>query len=741
MTISTSASQITVAGTGSAYTFNFNFVGDSASDIVVSYINASGIQTILTPSQYSISLTAPAVNQLWGIGGTVTYPLTGPAIAVGTYLLIQRVLPLTQQVSIQNQGNFYAQVTEQALDIIEMQLQQIAARGGAYRGVWATGILYNFGDVVQDGANGNNTQNYYMCANPNTSGTWSTDLANGDWVLVINTQQILAAASAAAASATAAASSASSASTSASSASTSATTAATAATNASNSATAAAGSATSASTSATNASNSATAAAGSATSASTSATNAASSATSAAGSASTATTQAGIATTQAGNASTSASNAATSATNAAASAVNAGSTFTATSTTSNTIGTGNFTFTTQANKNFIAGQPIIAVSQANSANYIHGVVNSYSGTTLVITEMDNGGSGAHADWNIAVTGTPGPAGTGNINSGTSGQLAYYAGTGTTISGDPNVTTSGGALTAGVAGTTQGSFVAAGSVSGATTFTGPTSGGGTVTAPMGSGTILYAATAAATYETQSAAALLAPLASPTFTGIPAAPTAAYGTSTTQLATTAFVGLPFRTQHRQIFTTSGTYTPSANALYIQIEMVGGGGGGGGANASPGAGGGGGAGSYSRTWTTPAVTTITIGAGGTGNPTATGSTGGTTSYGTLTCPGGAGGLGSGTPGGVLGGPGGAASGIGDVTIGGSAGCNGFLTSSSGQSVGGNGGPSFFGGAGQGGFNNNGGTSATGYGSGGGGNAGSSAAAGSGANGIVIITEFCGS
>lgn len=34
-------------------------------------------------------------------------------------------------------------------------------------------------------------------------------------------------------------------------------------------------------------------------------------------------------------------------------------------------------------------------------------------------------------------------------------------------------------------------------------------------------------------------LLAPLASPTFTGTPAAPTASAGTNTTQLATTAFV----------------------------------------------------------------------------------------------------------------------------------------------------------------------------------------------------------
>ena len=40
-------------------------------------------------------------------------------------------------------------------------------------------------------------------------------------------------------------------------------------------------------------------------------------------------------------------------------------------------------------------------------------------------------------------------------------------------------------------------------------------------------------------TAAAAATYAPIASPTFTGVPAAPTAATGTSTTQLATTAFV----------------------------------------------------------------------------------------------------------------------------------------------------------------------------------------------------------
>jgi len=177
---------VIVAGNSAQYTFAFPFVGDSSSNISVSYINASGTQTALSPSQYTLALNAAAANQLWGVGGTVTYPLVGPAIATGTYLLIQRTLPLTQEVSVQNQGNYYAQVIEQALDIIEMQLQQVSARTGQLRGVWATGVQYGYGDIVIDGANGNGTGNYYLCVIANTSTTWAADLAAGDWSLVIS---------------------------------------------------------------------------------------------------------------------------------------------------------------------------------------------------------------------------------------------------------------------------------------------------------------------------------------------------------------------------------------------------------------------------------------------------------------------------------------------------------------------------------------------------------------------------
>lgn len=89
------------------------------------------------------------------------------------------------------------------------------------------------------------------------------------------------------------------------------------------------------------------------------------------------------------------------------------------------------------------------------------------------------------------------------------------------------------------------------------------------------------------------ALKSPLASPTFTGVPAAPTAAAGTNTTQLATTAFVHTEFATTASyaaptiQVFTSSsGTYTTPTSPRtprYLKIRAIGGGGGGGGAGTA--------------------------------------------------------------------------------------------------------------------------------------------------------------
>ncbi|MCX7177720.1 MAG: hypothetical protein NTX56_02795 [Proteobacteria bacterium] len=83
----------------------------------------------------------------------------------------------------------------------------------------------------------------------------------------------------------------------------------------------------------------------------------------------------------------------TAASNSASAAAGAAAAILATSTTSLAIAIASKTFTTQASKQFAAGQFVTATSAANSANYMHGQVTSYISTSLVVDVQDIGGSG------------------------------------------------------------------------------------------------------------------------------------------------------------------------------------------------------------------------------------------------------------------------------------------------------------------------------------------------------------
>lgn len=183
MTISATASSTTAQGNGVVNQFDFDFPCPSVSDLQVIYTDATGTPFTLSPTQYSVTLNAVLPNQLWPLGGTVVYPLVGLPISIGTSITIARIVPLTQETSLDNQGNFYPAAVERALDTLTMELQQVNGRTGQIRGVWQTGVRYNFGDIVQDGINGGNTGSFYTCAQANLSGVWATDLANGDWSL------------------------------------------------------------------------------------------------------------------------------------------------------------------------------------------------------------------------------------------------------------------------------------------------------------------------------------------------------------------------------------------------------------------------------------------------------------------------------------------------------------------------------------------------------------------------------
>jgi len=231
-----------------------------------------------------------------------------------------------------------------------------------------------------------------------------------------------------------------------------------------------------------------------------------------------------------------------------------------------------------------------------------------------------------------------------------------------------------------------------------------------------------------------------------------------TSALHAATKSYVDLRVRSVKRQVFTASGTYTPSSGMIHCIIECIGNGAGGGSAaGAANGVygGGGGGSGGYSRllaTATTIGVSqVVTVGSGAAGGASGSnnGANGTDVSVGTLCIgKGGLGGkFGSNAQVGV-GGAGGVA-GTGDLTAAGMPGGHGIFANGTTLVTipSGNGGSSFLGGGALG-VNAGGGlvtagAAASAYGSGGSGGqanaVASNAAGGNGSSGLVSITEFC--
>ena len=217
----------------------------------------------------------------------------------------------------------------------------------------------------------------------------------------------------------------------------------------------------------------------------------------------------------------------------------------------------------------------------------------------------------------------------------------------------------------------------------------------------------------------------------------------------------IGSAFQRIVTQVFTSSGTYTPTAGMKYCVIECVGGGGGGGGtANSTAGnsaAGGGGGGGEYSRKiassatiGTSQTVTIPNAAAGGAAGNNAGGSPAATTLGSICTANGGTGGGGNPGNGSAAGGAGGTG-GTGDFSVAGGSGGSTINAATILVIVPyGEGGSSHlgFGGAPLITVSNTTGNAGQLYGGGGGGgvsfSAAGAAAGGAGAKGVVIITEY---
>ena len=164
-----------------------------------------------------------------------------------------------------------------------------------------------------------------------------------------------------------------------------------------------------------------------------------------------------------------------------------------TSLTSQTIGTGSFTFVTQANIALVVGQWVTVSYSTTPSNYFYGQITAYSGTSLTVNVTVISGSGTYASWVISISGVRGPTGSPGAGSGTVTSVAVatangFAGSVATSTTTPNIT-----LSCNTIGILQGNgtAISAITVGSGLSFSGGTlaassSAGGTVTSVSGTG---------------------------------------------------------------------------------------------------------------------------------------------------------------------------------------------------------------------------------------------------------------
>ena len=285
MTInSTTRKTSALVGNGNTHTYPFAFKVFADADVVVKKLEAAtSVETTLTlgvSNDYIVTLSS---DQDSNPGGSITLKSSGNNynLPSGFSLVITSAVEPLQGTDLTNQGGFYPEVINDALDkavILHQQQQDELNRSikfsltntigsleitenanarknkvlsfdnagelsvlkelGTYRGNWAASTAYVVRDLVKDTSTGNiffcNTAHTSSGAQPLTTNTHSAN-----WDLIVDAATATTSSTNAASSATAAATSATAAATSATAAATSATSAASSATTATTKATAA----------------------------------------------------------------------------------------------------------------------------------------------------------------------------------------------------------------------------------------------------------------------------------------------------------------------------------------------------------------------------------------------------------------------------------------------------------------------------------------------------------------------
>lgn len=124
MTVSTTSNKIIYSGNAATTVWTFDFPAIESSNLAVYYTDTTGVETLLSASDYTVILNPAEGSNPTQSGGSVTYPLVGSPIALGTFLTIIATFADIQDTSLANQGTVYPRVMEEALDYLTLLNQQ-----------------------------------------------------------------------------------------------------------------------------------------------------------------------------------------------------------------------------------------------------------------------------------------------------------------------------------------------------------------------------------------------------------------------------------------------------------------------------------------------------------------------------------------------------------------------------------------------------------------------------------------
>jgi hypothetical protein len=126
MTLPVAYNKKEYSGNDSATEFDFDFKLLFATDeLVVTLVESDGTETTLVEdTDYTVTMDGAFPNT-----GSIEYPIAGDPLATGERIILRRILDITQETKLNNQGGYFANVQEliadKAIGIIQQQQEEL----------------------------------------------------------------------------------------------------------------------------------------------------------------------------------------------------------------------------------------------------------------------------------------------------------------------------------------------------------------------------------------------------------------------------------------------------------------------------------------------------------------------------------------------------------------------------------------------------------------------------------------